>query len=195
MILSLALGFAIVTSGQDAKPVVCPMTAEEVSVPFASIDFAGTRYSMCCGGCPDGFKKDPAAALKSDKLKGKTVGIFLFDPVSNKRIEPKNAAGGSSDYKGTRYLFATADEKAKFEANPKDFVKQKPTKEVLYCVVAGEAIKNYASAGGYVDIGTTRYYTCCANCLAKLKADPATYSAKGADHTKDPAAIDAPKAQ
>ena len=192
MILSLAITFAVMATGQNAKPIVCPMTAEAVGTPFASIDFAGTRYEMCCGCCPDGFKKDPAAALKSDKLKGLTVGTFLFDPISNKRIEQKDAKCGSSDFKGTRYLFASADEKAKFDANPKSFVKS-PTQEVLYCAVAGHAINNYSVAGGFLDIGNTRYYTCCANCLAKLKADPSAYTSKATDQVKTPVAVDAPK--
>ena len=191
VILTTLIGFALLTSGIDNKSLVCPMTGEDVNGSNLSVDYAGTRYSMCCGGCPEGFKKDPAGALKSTKLAGKTVGVFLFDPISNKRIEAKNAKA-TSDFKGTRYLFATAEEKKTFDANPKQFVKA-PTKEVLFCAVAKEAIKDYASAGGFVDVGTTRYYTCCPNCLAKMKADPKSFTANGADHVADPKAIDAPK--
>ncbi len=194
MILSLALSITLMASGHDTKPLVCPMTGEDITAGAATIDFAGTRYSMCCGGCPDGFKKDPTGALKSEKLVGKTTGVFLFDPVSNKRIDHKEAKGGTSDFRGTRYLFATADEKAKFDANPKQFVKA-PTKEVLFCTVVGHSIKNYATAGGFVDVGNVRYYTCCADCLAKLKEDPSAYTAKGADHVKAPVAVDSPKAE
>jgi len=191
LILTTLIGFALLTSGIDNKSLVCPMTGEDVNGSNLSVDYGGTRYTMCCGGCPEAFKKDPKAALKSDKLAGKTYGVFLFDPISNKRIEAKNAKA-STDYKGTRYMFATADEKKTFDANPKQFVKT-PTKEVLYCVVAKEAIKDYASAGGFVDIGTTRFYSCCPNCLAKLKADPKSFEAKGAEHVADLKAIDSPK--
>ena len=191
MVLTLALGFVLMQSQEKLSPLVCPITGEEVSASSASIDFAGTRYQMCCGGCPDGFKKDPAAAIKSDQLKGKTFGTFLFDPISNARIEPKSAKGGSVDYKGTRYLFATAEEKTAFLATPAKFAKT-PEKEVLFCAVAGHAIKNYAAAGGFMDIDGTRYYTCCTNCLAKLKADKTLAAKAPADQVKKPAAIDVP---
>ncbi len=192
MILSIALGFAMLSTGNDVKGLVCPMTAEEVNSSSQTIDFAGTRFAMCCGGCPDMFKRDPSAAIKSEKLVGKTFGVFLFDPVSNKRIDDKAAKGGTSDYKGTRYLFANMAEKEKFDANPKLFVKA-PTKEVLYCAVAGEAIKNYAAAGGFVDVADTRYYMCCPDCLAKFKANPSEFTAKVTAKVSKPAAMDSPK--
>lgn len=192
MFLSLILGVAMMQAPAAATPqlapLVCPMTGETVTASSASIDFAGTRYQMCCGGCPDEFKKDPSTAIKSDKLKGKTFGTFLFDPVSNARIDPKTAKA-STDYKGTRYYFATAAEKSTFDASPKKFTKA-PTKEVLYCAVAGHAIKNYNAAGGYLDIKGTRYYTCCGNCLAKLKADNSLADKAPADQIKSPIAID-----
>src|SRR6185437_11757604 len=104
MILTLAATLILANQQANTK-IVCPITAEEVGISFANIDFAGARFEMCCGGCPSVFKKDPATAMKSDKLKGKTFGQFLFDPISNKRIEAKDAKA-SSDYKGLRYYFA-----------------------------------------------------------------------------------------
>jgi len=193
MVLTLVLSMALMQSQDKLSPIVCPMTAEAVAVPFLNIDFGGTRYEMCCGGCPDGFKKEPATPLKSDKLKGKTVGIFLFDPISNARIDPKDAKGGASDYKGKRYYFATAEEKTTFDAEPKKFAAKTPKKEVLYCPVAGHAIKSYAAAGGYMDIDGTRYYTCCTSCLAKLKADNTLAAKAPADQVKAPITIDVPK--
>jgi YHS domain-containing protein len=191
MVLSLILGVAMMQAQAQAQisPLVCPMTGEEVTASSASIDFAGTRYQMCCGGCPAGFKKDPGAAVKAAKAKGKTFGTFLFDPVTSARIDAK-AAKASSDYKGTRYLFTSAEEKATFDASPAKFATKTPKKEVLYCAVAGHAIKNYAAAGGYVDVDGTRYYTCCTNCLAKLKADNSLATKAPADQVKAPAAID-----
>jgi len=193
MILSLVLSLALVQSQDKLSPITCPMTGEAVGTPAGLIDFAGTRYEMCCAGCPEGFKKDPAAAIKAAKAKDKdkTYGIFLFDPISNARIDAK-AAKASSDYKSTRYYFATADEKTTFDADPKKYAAKAPKKEVLYCPVAGHAIKGYAAAGGFIDIDGTRYYTCCTNCLAKLKADNTLASKAPADQVKAPAAIDAP---
>jgi len=193
MVLTLILGVALMQSQEKLSPLVCPMTGEAVTATSASIDYAGTRYQMCCGGCPDGFKKDPAAAIKSDHLKGKTFGTFLFDPISNARIEAKNSKA-STDYKGTRYLFASVEEKATFDASPAKYAKT-PAKEVLFCAVAGHAIKNYAAAGGFLDIDGTRYYTCCTNCLAKLKADNTLASKAPVEQVKKPAAVDVPKTQ
>ncbi len=172
-------------------PLVCPMTGEEVSMSAGTIDYAGTRFVTCCAGCPEEFKKDPAKALKGTALKGKTFGEFLFDPISNARITEK-AAKASTDYKGIRYFFATPEEKKTFDMTPAKFTKA-PAKEVLFCSVAGHPIKNYASAGGFVDISGTRFYTCCGNCLAKLKADNTLASKAPADQIKKPAAMDAPK--
>jgi YHS domain-containing protein len=198
MVLSLILGVAMLQAQTQAQvqpklsPLVCPMTGEAVNEKSASIDYAGSRYQMCCGGCPDGFKKDPAAAIKAAKAKNLTFATFLFDPISNARIDPKDAKA-SSDYKGTRFFFAKAEEKEAFDADPKKFA-HTPKKEVLYCAVAGHAIKNYAAAGGYLDINGTRYYTCCTNCLAKLKADNTLADKAPADQVKAPVALDfAPK--
>jgi YHS domain-containing protein len=194
MVLSLILGVAMMqgpataTAQPQLTPLVCPMTGEATTATSACIDFAGTRYPMCCGGCPDEFKKSAATAIKSDKLNGKTFGVFLFDPISNAKIDPKTAKA-SSDFKGTRYYFATADEKTTFDASPKKFTKT-PVKEVLFCAVAGHAIKSYDAAGGYQDINGTRYYTCCTNCLAKLKADASLASKAPSDQVKSPAAMD-----
>ncbi len=190
MVLTLALSLLLMQSPQAVTPLVCPMTAETVTTPAALIDFAGTRYGMCCNDCPAEFKKDPSAAIKSDKLKGKTFGVFLFDPISNARIDAKTAKA-SSDYKGTRYYFASADEKTTFDATPKKFTAT-PKKESLYCPVAGHAIKGYAAAGAFLDINGTRYYTCCTNCLAKLKADNSLASKAPTEEIKAPVALDAP---
>ena len=176
---------------QKLAPVFCPVTGEEVSMSAGTIDYAGVRYETCCAGCPEEFKKNPAKALKSAALKGKTVGVFLFDPISNARITGQTSKA-SSDYKGVRYLFTSTEEKATFDATPAKFLKA-PTKEVLFCAVAGHAIKNYASAGGYQDINGTRYYTCCADCLAKLKADHKLATKAPESKVKNPMAMDAPK--
>jgi len=172
--------------------LVCPITGEAISTSAADIDFNGVRYSTCCGGCPDEFKKDPAKALKNKALDGKTVGVSLFDPVSGTRIEAKNAKGGTEDYKGVRYFFASAEDKKAFDADPKMYAAA-PKKEVLYCLVMGHPVKDEASAGAYVDFEGTRYYTCCADCQAAMKKDMAAFAAKAGDKAKAPVAVDAPK--
>ncbi len=188
MVLTLILGVALLQSQDKLSPLVCPMTGEAVTASSPAIDYNGVRFQTCCSDCPAAFKKDPKAAIKAARAKGKTFGVFLFDPISHARIDAKKAVA-SSDYKGIRYLFASAAEKATFDASPKDFT-HSAKKEVLYCPVAGHAIKNYASAGGYLDIDGTRYYTCCTNCLAKLKADNSLAKAAPADQVKTPTTQD-----
>jgi YHS domain-containing protein len=182
--------FASIALGPGA--LTCPMTGESITKSFADIDYNGVRYSMCCGGCPDAFKKDPATALKNEKLKDKTVGVSLFDPVSAVRVVEKDAKGGSEDFNGVRYYFQNAEDKTAFDAEPKKFTAT-PKKELLYCAVMGHPIKDYATAGGYVDVAETRYYVCCPDCLAALKKDPQSIIAKVQDKVKAPLAMDAPK--
>jgi YHS domain-containing protein len=190
MLIEIAAAFTLFA---QAASVTCPVTGSAVSADSPNhIDYNGVRSTTCCGSCPAAFKSAPAKALASKNLEGKLVGISLFDPVSGARISEKDAKGGFSDYKGTRFYFASADEKTSFDASPKKFGTA-PTKEALFCPVFSAPIKDYASAGGYVDVAGTRYYVCCGSCLAKMKADAATYTVKATDKVKDPAAIDVAK--
>jgi YHS domain-containing protein len=187
--ITLAIASLILTQGA-AVTVACPMTGEASPSTGKAVDYNGVRYTMCCGGCDTPFKKDPAKALKSETLKGKLVGVSLFDPVSGARITEKAAKGGSTDFEGVHYYFASADEKKAFDAEPKKFTKP-VEKEALYCVVMGHELKDYATAGGYVDIENVRYYTCCMDCNAALKKDP-SLAAKAKSAVKPLAAMDAP---
>ncbi len=186
--ITLAIASLILAQGSAA--VVCPMTGGASPEMGKAVDYNGVRYTMCCGGCDAPFKKDPAKSLKSEALKGKLVGISLFDPISGARITEKAAKGGFSDFDGVRFYFASTDSKSKFDAAPKTFAKA-PEKEALYCVVMGHDLKDYATAGGYVDIETVRYYTCCADCNAALKKNP-SLAAKAKSAVKAVAAMDAP---
>jgi YHS domain-containing protein len=186
----ITLAIASLVLGQGAAAVVCPMTGGASPSTGKAVDYNGVRFTMCCGGCDAPFKKDPAKALKSDALKGKLVGVALFDPVSGARITEKSAKGGFSDFDGVRFYFANADEKKAFDAEPKKFAKA-PEKEALYCAVMGHELKDYSTAGGYVDVESVRYYTCCADCTAALKKDPSLV-AKAKSAVKPVAAMDAP---
>jgi len=177
----------------QGAPLSCAVTGEVITSAKGSFDYNGVRYPMCCGGCSNAFKKDAAKLLTNEKLKGKTLGVSLYDVTTGTKIEPK-AAKGSSDHEGVRYYFATVDGKAAFDKDPKKYGTA-PKKEALYCAVMGHAIPNYAAAGAYVDQGDTRYYVCCPACLEKMKADTASLAAKIAVHVKEPAASPSPKAK
>lgn len=172
---------------QDTTPTMCPIMGSPAAKGGPVVEYAGTRYEFCCAGCDATFQKGPAAALKNEKLKGKTTGVFLFDPVSHKRIDAKNAKGGSVEFNGTRYLFETADNMAAFKKDSKTYA-MIPAKESLVCPVAGDVVETYAKASGYADHEGVRYYFCCGGCEAPFAKDAATHAAKAAKHVKAPEA-------
>jgi len=172
---------------QGAQPTMCPIMGGPAAKGGPVVEYAGARYEFCCPGCDGTFQKGPAAALKSDKIKGKTVGVFLFDPVSRKRIEAKDAKGGSVDFNGTRYLFSTAANKAAFEKDAKKLAAV-PAKESLSCPVSAEVVETYAKASGYADHNGVRYYFCCAGCEAPFGKEMDKYAGKVAKFVKAPGA-------
>ncbi|HZH97724.1 MAG TPA: YHS domain-containing protein [Fimbriimonadaceae bacterium] len=191
LIATIALGLA---PAQDAKPqpLACAVMGSPVSAKSTALDYAGVRYSFCCPGCDKAFEKDPQAAIKSPDVKGKVIGVSLFDPVSGLRIKPKKDTLWS-DYEGVRYHFASDENKKAFDADAKTFAKA-PEKEALYCAVMDHAVASYEAAGGYVDHEGVRYYICCAACMGKMKGDAGKYAAGAAKAVKKPATLAVKKA-
>ncbi len=174
--------------GSAMPPTYCPIGGEAASDKVATVDYAGVRYSFCCDGCPEKFAKDPAAAIRTTKAKGKTIGTFLFDPVSRTKINVAQAKGGYSDYQGVRYLFATAPNKAAFLKSPAAYAKH-PAKEALMCPVAKERINGYILAYGYKDVDGVRYFVCCDGCWPKFNAAPKKYVPFAAKAVGEPKAM------
>jgi YHS domain-containing protein len=156
-------------------PVLCPVMGGPVVKGAEASDFAGVRYSYCCAGCREAFEKEPATYLSAAVKEGKVIGVSLFDPVSRRRIDAGKAKGGSSDFEGVRYAFDSADGKKAFDADPKRFGGA-PALDSLICPVDKGSVKEYAKAGGYVDLEGVRYYFCSAGCEAKYAADPKRFS-------------------
>lgn len=193
MIISTTLAFLTVglaQQGVSQAPLTCPVTGTNVDVNAPAMDYKGVRYGFCCGNCPAGFQKDPDAAINSDKAKGKTIGTFLFDPISGNRITSEKAKA-SSDYKGVRYLFASDDEKKSFDESPDKFTAT-PDKESLYCVVQKTKISSYAAAGSFKDYEGVRYYFCCGACPLDFNKKPAIYAKDAKDFVSTPKAMTAP---
>jgi len=160
----------------EDKPLVCAvMTDNAVNNKAAGMEYAGTKYTFCCGMCPGAFKKDPAKYVKTAAESDMVIGTSLFDAVTGARIDLKKAKF-SSDYKGTRFWFNTADEKATFDKNPAKYGTT-PAKESMVCAVSGEAIADYGTSAGYVDFEGVRYYACCEGCFPTLKKDIASLKA------------------
>jgi YHS domain-containing protein len=199
MMLTLAIGALVLGAPQAPPqaivgPVHCPVMGSPVAKVSEAIDYNGARFEFCCPGCADPFAKTPAKFLTAESTKGKTVGVFLFDPVSGARLAPKDAKGGSSDFGGIRFHFATADNKKTFDAAPKRYGTM-PQKEALYCPVMGHALSGgYDKTGGYADHDGVRYYVCCPNCLPKLRSAPGDHAGKASGAVKVPGALAVVKA-
>lgn len=185
--ISTLIAFAVMAPVKAAPSYVCPVMGEEISdvseKGFA--DYNGARYWFCCGGCDVNFAKTPAKFIETQAKAKKVAGDFMFDPISGKRLASPGIIAETSDYMGVRFHFSSKANKAAFDKDPKKFGTM-PKKEALYCPVAGEEIKNYASAASFTDYEGVRYYTCCAGCVEKLKADPAKYAPNAKDHVKTP---------
>ncbi len=182
MMIPAILSALVVAAPAD---IVCPIMGSKVPATAKSFDdYAGVRYTYCCGGCSEDFKKNPTEAIAKVIDTKQVSGKALFDPISRQRIEEKNAKA-SSDYKGVRYFFTTTAEKAKFDKKPADYATI-PAKESMTCPVSHEVIGGYANAIAYRNIDGVRYYICCAGCVPEFDKDPKRYTAKIQDTVKAP---------
>jgi YHS domain-containing protein len=171
-----------------ADGLKCPVMGSNAPAAGSATDYNGVRYRYCCGGCEGMFKEDPAKALKSERVKGLTLGAALFDPVSGKRVTLTNAKGGTSDYHGVRFHFLNAGNKSKFEADPKKYGTM-PEKEAMYCPVLKIEMKNYYGANSFVDHEGVRYYLCCDGCYGSMKSNATAFVGNASRYVKSPKAL------
>ena len=150
--LTIILAALALSPKQDdmvKTPLTCSVLGTTAPDGGPSVDYKGVRYALCCSMCQATFKQDPDKAITSDKAKDKTIGTFMFDPISDARITASTAKA-SVDYKGVRYLFTTTDEKKTFNDSPDKYTAI-PEKEALYCPVEKQKLSGYATAGSYRD--------------------------------------------
>jgi YHS domain-containing protein len=185
MVLSaVLLAASLIPQG---SPLVCPITHEVVASDSKVTEFNGMRFTYCCPGCDTTFAGDPGKALKQAVQSGKTIGVFLFDPVSKIHIEPGKTKGGSEDYKGVRYSFESDADKVLFDKDPASYTKL-PKKEALFCPVTNQVVESYAKSSGYADFDGVRYYFCCPDCAKPFGDDPSKYVSSAVDHIQKPVA-------
>jgi YHS domain-containing protein len=165
---------ASLTVASPPKPLVCPVTYDELTKESKSAVYAGIRVSFCCSDCPSGFAANPTGALEKAGKEGKTVGAFLFDPVSRKPVSAAKAPGGTEDYQGIRYYFETTVDKATFDKKPAAYTAV-PKKESMVCPVTKESVGGYDKASGYADYKGVRYYFCCSDCDKPFASNPELY--------------------
>ncbi len=178
---------------QQASAISCPITGEPIVKGMKVTEYNGVRFTYCCAGCDTQFEKDPKVALDKAVKSGKTIGVFLFDPISMKRLEADKAKGGFTDYKGLRFYFESEADKNTFDKEPAKFGVL-PKKEALYCPVSKEVVTSYAKASGYGDFNGTRYYFCCGGCEGPFGKEPAKFADVAKGYVKAPAPMAAEKA-
>jgi YHS domain-containing protein len=165
-------------------PITCAIMGGDAKAGGGAVEYKGVRYDFCCPSCVGAFQANPTHAIMSDKVKGKTIGTFLFDPVSGARITDAQGKA-TEDYNGVRYLFLSNDEKKTFDAEPAKYVAI-PAKEALFCPVEKEKISSYMAAGSYRDYEGVRYYFCCSGCPEEFTKKPADYAKVAASYVRDP---------
>lgn len=192
MITIIALSAVLLGQAQDIK---CPVMGGPVASNTTYVEYKGAKIGFCCPGCEGNFAKTPEKLLETQRKAGNTVGVFLFDPVSRKRIDPAKSAA-STDYRGTRYYFASAESKSDFSKSPEKFAPV-PAKEALYCPVGKEEVPSFSKSSDYVDFDGTRWFMCCDGCGDPFAKDPKKYlTAAALEHVKSPSVVraESPKA-
>jgi YHS domain-containing protein len=169
----------------QAKPLACPIMGGPGNTKGAYSDYNGVRVYYCCAGCDTKFEADPKKVSVDAAKKGMVWGASLFDPVSGNRLQPDKAIKETAEFNGVRFYFESAEDKAKFDADPKKYGTL-PEKESLFCPVEKEAIANYGKAFRYVDYSGVRYYFCCGGCPEKFAANPTAFVDNAKDHVKAP---------
>jgi hypothetical protein len=182
------IALAALAAPLQSNPVSCPVMGGPIDPKGVTAEYRGVRYQFCCDGCDTQFAKSPEKYIADQAKKGLTTGVFLYDPVSRLRVEPERAIPGFSDYRGTRYNFLTAEDKALFDKDPKKYATT-PSKEALFCPVTPEPIPSYGKASGYADYQGTRYYFCCAGCETPFGKDPAKYAPNSAKFVQKPSVL------
>lgn len=182
LICTAALAAENISDSQE-RQVVCPIMGSAIDPDMPTVQYQGAEFGFCCAGCDVTFMENPRAAIQRASLADRTVGVFLFDPVSLDRISPEDDTP-YVDHRGLRYFFANSENKAKFESEPLTFASY-PAREALHCPVMDAPIASYSAASGYRDYEGVRYYFCCAGCDDAFDAEPAKYATAAAEHVRD----------
>jgi len=167
--LSLLM-LAVAAQGSDLK---CPVMAGEVAKDTNFVEYRGASFGFCCNGCDKNFAKAPDKFLATQAKAGNTVGQFMFDVVSHRRIDPSKSAG-YADFGGIRYSFESKENLTLF-MTAQESMAAAPKKEALYCPVGKEKIASASRAWGYADHDGVRWYLCCGDCAEPFRKDPKSF--------------------
>lgn len=182
LICTATLAVEYSSEAQD-RQVVCPIMGSAIDPNMPTVQYQGAEFGFCCAGCDVTFMENPRSAIQRASLADRTVGVFLFDPISLDRIVADESTP-YMDYRGLRYYFASEANKEEFASDPLPH-SQYPEKEALHCPVMDAPIASYKAASGYRDHEGVRYFFCCAGCDDAFDAEPEKYASAAAEHVRD----------
>lgn len=135
----LAAGGVVSALASDEAPVpvpattnvvkhqtICPVMGGEVNKNLY-VDYDGKRIYVCCKGCIETVKKDPAKYIRELEAAGVTLTKTQTTcPVLGGKIDNKVYA----DYKGKRVYFCCSGCIQKFQNDPEKYLKKLETEGV-----------------------------------------------------------------
>ena len=164
-------------TGTETKwQTTCPVMGGKIDQKLY-VDANGKRIYVCCAGCIDTVKKNPAKIISKIEDQGVTLARLQSScPIMGGKINPKLYA----DVKGKRIYVCCA--------GCIDAVNKDPDKIIRKLEAHGVALTRPQSScpimGGkinpelYADVNGKRIYVCCQGCIGKIKNDPAKYIKK-----------------
>ncbi len=145
----------------------------------------GTQVKFCCAKCVEDFKADPAKfvpAMQKAIIAAAPAGY----PLKNCLMMPEEVLDDTAKkavYQNRVYQLCCKKCVVRFEKDPAKNAKewealvvaaQKDAYPMKTCVVSGKAIEG---AGTWVVVQNHAFHLCCPGCAARVRADPAKYTA------------------
>ncbi|MFA7157779.1 MAG: YHS domain-containing protein [Kiritimatiellia bacterium] len=107
------------TTNVVKRQTICPVMGGEVNKNLY-VDYEGKRIYVCCKGCIETVRKDPAKYVRELEAAGVTITkTQIACPVLGGKIDNKVYA----DYKGERVYFCCPGCIQKFQNDPEKYLK------------------------------------------------------------------------
>jgi len=179
----LAVIFAVTVSDAMAeKQTVCPVMGGKIDTSLF-VDAGGKRIYVCCEGCIEKVKADPAKYIAQLEQQGVTLEKAPVAQTSCPVTGEPISLTSYVDVEGKRVYTCCGVCNEKVKADPAKYIGKLESEGVTLaktpvaqsvCPVMGGPINREL----FVDAGGKRIYVCCSGCIEKVKADPATYITK-----------------
>lgn len=182
LIITFITAVSCLLQAYAATDPVCPVLGEAIPAGAPTVEYKGILLTFCCPGCDAKFLATPDKYLSQEVPEGKSIGEFLFDPVSHQRLIATDAKA-ESVYRGIVYRFSSEANQAEFAANPELYALS-PDRESLFCPVMKKASATISASAGYADFEGVRYYFCCPGCDATFAQNPGKYAKSVSKHIR-----------